>query len=746
MSILNPTVSVAPVDTASAGVTQDTANVNRTDQGTIPNQVDQPDTGVASVQRPRSNTPDADTKAGASMPPALINDPAVPSQKLAVQADLNKTSPAPHHSWVYSAAKALAGGPEYGVRYDTDGTPEKYEKRVSPTHIGMAIALEVLRGGLAGASEHGPGAEGRAGQKAMDQETKIREQRAKQVQDEMAQGTAAQQNKLNLFEANMKNYQTAGIVAQQSREIAQVYPDSLKALTEPILDGSMPLPEGSTMDKMFETDAAAGVKNKTISATGDLLLPYGDAQPVIDPATHQQKITNGQPEWGHMYLVVHNAANWRARLTKDMQDKLHEIGMFQQNGTDAKIGTPDWSMADLAAKYATYTQIKAGETLLQSHKDDAHKVLGRESENLDSLAEEVLKDPQMRKAMQLFVQAQTGVNKDANGGKIDHVPQIDEVLSRMSTIDPTATNKLMGYLKLDSKDLLDMQNARLREHTEAAKEKQPNVLNPEETALKKATTLAALSTVGRNAAETKKLNAEAGKLLNDESNESDLTDAIGTGHVVPDRLGYIIARKPEVLDKVLAKYPTFDTSKAMNYPHVYSEFTSTKKNTAGYAVNAGATAFKHLAELQQLNTNTSRIPGTKDYQAFQDKLDTLASELAAFYGNNTIPGIAGYKSTLGATFNRDAAITTQAKSMGDKMNSYEHQWYNAAPSEAYQAPIPWLDHHALQARVQLDPEFAKRVPEGAKFQGKDKVTGVTYWLNAARKPIQEVVQAGQGAQ
>ena len=203
--------------------------------------------------------------------------------------------------------------------------------------------------------------------------------------------------------------------------------------------------------------------------------------------------------------------------------------------------------------------------------------------------------------------------------------------------------------------------------------------------------------------------AEGQKALS-ETSDADLVDAMGTGHIPAERMSYILARKPELVQKIVEKYPDFDGSKAAAYPEVYKEFTSTKPGTAGAAINNGATALKHLQELHKMNTVASHIPGTADYKAYQNKLDTVAPELAKFYGDSTVPGIASYRSTLGSTLpgNRDAAIRTQAKSMGDKLDSYEQTWKNAAPSKAYEAPMPQIDDKAKAARAALDPNYKNR--------------------------------------
>jgi hypothetical protein len=194
---------------------------------------------------------------------------------------------------------------------------------------------------------------------------------------------------------------------------------------------------------------------------------------------------------------------------------------------------------------------------------------------------------------------------------------------------------------------------------------------------------------------------------------SPLVDSIGTGKIAPERMAYMLSRNPELLAAVTQKYPDFDGSKAAAYPSVYKEFTSTKPHTAGSALNAGATALKHMQELKALNTPASHIYGTPAYNAYMNKADTLSTELATFYGTNTIPAIAAIKGTLTATLpgNRDAGINTQAKSMSDKFDSFEQQWKNAAPSSSYEAPMPGIDQKAKEARAALDPSYRARLVE-----------------------------------
>ena len=185
-----------------------------------------------------------------------------------------------------------------------------------------------------------------------------------------------------------------------------------------------------------------------------------------------------------------------------------------------------------------------------------------------------------------------------------------------------------------------------------------------------------------------------------------LITSLGTGHIALSRLDYLAARKPDVLEAVTRAYPDFDSSKVKSYLDTYHDFTAGKTSDI---LTRGATALMHLRELADLNTVESRIPGTSDYQRYENKVDTVAPELGAFYGNSTEQGIASYKKTLNAILNRGAAIRTQAQSMGDRFDSYEQKWKNAAPSAAYQAPLPSVSAAVKKARADLDPEYAKRL-------------------------------------
>lgn len=189
-----------------------------------------------------------------------------------------------------------------------------------------------------------------------------------------------------------------------------------------------------------------------------------------------------------------------------------------------------------------------------------------------------------------------------------------------------------------------------------------------------------------------------------------LVESIGTGHMQLDRLGYLAAKNPELLKAVVEKYPDFDNTKVAAYVQTAKEFASTKMTNAGGQMQSAGTALKHLYHLSQLNTKNSIIPGTEDYKRYQTQLNVLADELAKFYGTNTKEAREKFSGNLDSIFpgNRTAAMQEQAHAMGEKLDSLEQQWNQAAPSAAYRPKMPQIDDLAKTARAYFDPRYHQR--------------------------------------
>lgn len=284
-----------------------------------------------------------------------------------------------------------------------------------------------------------------------------------------------------------------------------------------------------------------------------------------------------------------------------------------------------------------------------------------------------------------------------------------------------ATNDALDFRTKKHEDALKVAQGGVQRATQANLEsetKERDLAAPGKRNLTAAQAAEARATASKAPSEIRKNDAEAAAAnakTEQTKGDSELVDAIGTGHVAADRIGYLLSKNPDLLQQVIKKYPDFDNNKVAGYAQAVKEFNSTKTGTAGAALNQGATALKHLRRLEELNTPMSHVPHTPDWTAYHNQLDTAAPELAKFYGDTTIPAIASLKDTLGSTLpgNRQAAFDTQAVSMSKKFDSYEQQWLNARPSAAYNPEMPNIDPEAQEARAHFDPQYRVRRAQAA---------------------------------
>jgi hypothetical protein len=518
-SLTNPNANVPDAGTPAPTTATPTPSVP-VQSATTPNQI------PPATDNSNSNQPDASTPAAKSIPANLVNNPAVPTQKMAAQADANKNSPAPAHSMLYNKAIEMTGGQRYTTTIDADGNTVRTPIQPKPWALGLALALDVLSGGLAGASATGPGRFGKAAEAgaAVADKQRAAVQQANQQQDEQAQND--QKYKLAVTEANMRNHQTALLVGKEDQAISQTYADSFKPLAEPLMNGNQVLPEGvSVTQPQFETDATAAIKNGKTNVTHDFLMPVGDAIPMRG-ANGDTVMQNGHAVYGHNYITVHGADKFQASLNADLVKKLQSVGYFMQDGKPANINpNSPWPFADLAKKSADYASIMAGEQIMQRHKDDAHDLLGKDTEDLSGLADAVRKDPTMRDAVRLFSQAANTVGNS----------HIDEILNAMSRVDANKAGMIADYLGLKGDDLNQIANKRLQEEAEAKAKPTPAekidspdkanavLADPSESATRKTQAKAFLK--GSTATAAGKAAAEATAKTNAETNSGDVQQA-----------------------------------------------------------------------------------------------------------------------------------------------------------------------------------------------------------------------------
>lgn len=163
-------------------------------------------------------------------------------------------------------------------------------------------------------------------------------------------------------------------------------------------------------------------------------------------------------------------------------------------------------------------------------------------------------------------------------------------------------------------------------------------------------------------------------------------------------------------------YPDYNLQKAIGYSEAVKQFESDKPHTPGYQLNAGATALKHLEDLDRIASAHPlqvRNPLSNAGQQYDTLLEKLAAEMLDFYGESkTNETIAAQKKTLGATFaSRGAAIQESAQAMGEKFVSLEQSWNEASPTPSFRPPMPRIDDEAKAAARHLVPQFAKDHPQ-----------------------------------
>ncbi len=190
-------------------------------------------------------------------------------------------APAPVHPSVQKAsilrqvAEALAGGPRFSTVIDPQtGASKPVPVPLSSRDIGMAIALEAISGSLAGLSQRGPGATGRAGEAGFTQ-VQAQQQQAQQQQEQQAQQqyqnqTQALVRKANAFEVNSR---TILNTAQSERY-------GVESLKDAVTQNAQLLSDYQDADAITESHVSqdalqAGIQSGKYNATAQIAVPDG---------------------------------------------------------------------------------------------------------------------------------------------------------------------------------------------------------------------------------------------------------------------------------------------------------------------------------------------------------------------------------------------------------------------------------------------------------------------------------------
>lgn len=262
---------------------------------------------------------------------------------------------------------------------------------------------------------------------------------------------------------------------------------------------------------------------------------------------------------------------------------------------------------------------------------------------------------------------------------------------------------------------------------------QANIANEE---YKKAQTGATNAEAAERRANTAKIQKETAQM--DETGvTSPLVQDVMSGNIVPERLSYMLARKDgqqfleSVAQAARASGTPFDSSKLQSYPKMYNDFVSGKTSQQMRNLN---TALQHTQDLRNLNTMTSRIAGTKDARAFDNKLESVSAEVANALAKPgataTKDEIHNVKASLAPIVNREKAIDTQIGSMIEQYRTLRNVWKEGAPSAVYEAKMPDLSPEAKSVVIRYAPQDAAQwwhKPQGATMAVPSRVDGQLRW-------------------
>lgn len=195
-----------------------------------------------------------------------------------------------------SVALALAGGRQYRTVIDPmTGKSQQVPIPISRGQIGMAIALQALKGAVAGLAQHGPGAVGKAAFAGLQQGEQDQQQRQQQQQEQAQQANADYQRQAAITQTNFLTHANQIKLSEMDRNYQQSYVDREK----PIYDAA--IAAGAVLaDNVLGSDLLTKyhVTKQNAIATGVVAVPDPD-----DP-TKQAKNPDGSDRYETTFAVI----------------------------------------------------------------------------------------------------------------------------------------------------------------------------------------------------------------------------------------------------------------------------------------------------------------------------------------------------------------------------------------------------------------------------------------------------------
>lgn len=613
--------------------------------------------------------------------------------------------------------ETLAGGPQIRTTIDPEtGTVTREKQPLSTRQILLGALANVLGGGGQIAGNLSNRMAGRAPKPVQPLPSQVaQQQQAAQAQEDYNQQQTAKIQKAKVLNANLEAMRTGYAIGKEDDDakdsVINNHKDDLEQWNKAGAVEASNIPSDQLLAKGFD-------KSKYVA------IPDGRV-PVLNADGQRVTDSNGVPLSQLTYSVVDGTT--QTPLTQDKYNELSRFGLMQSK---QGFNLPEGST------------ISSATLALMNHKLDLINQTQREIDEVAGpgkvdLAAKLRENPSYLKAIESFHNDGASTEPD---NQINNLQAKNPAAAGLMR-DLFGNKNLEDYkenreAQIAAKKTAATETARVNAEAQTP-EGQQKLINQQQTGEKNKLEIEKLKhDVEQFSQNSGDQTLEGFAYLNTlPPDQKSLVQGIGTGKIGMNRLDYLVTRKPEVLEAVTRAYPDFDSTKVKNYIDTSKDFTAGKTSQE---LVAGSTALMHLNELHGLNTLQSRVPGTVDYQRYENKVDTVAPELARFYGNNTEKGIESYKKTLNALLNRDAAIQTQAQSMGDRFDSYEQKWKNAAPSAAYQGPLPGVSDAAKQARAALDPRYAQRYQQERQQPNPQQAT------NAKQQKLQAITLPGGG--
>lgn len=326
-------------------------------------------------------------------------------------------------------AEALAGGPRYQTSIDPQsGKTTRTAIPMSGRDIGMAIALEALSGGIAGAAAKGPNATGQAAAAGLKQGEQIAQGRQEQQQqaDSMAQGDYARQ--MQTFHNNLQmlqiSKQLGGADFDTNQKVASQYGDLYKEMQNhyaPYILGT-----GG------ESDAA---KYHATSATA---IPTGRVIPVLNPQTGKQDTGGGgSPQWQLEYAFIDpsfKGDNLLNAQDKSILQKYGQQGFVDSSGKPSKLPENFQLGANLAlALKHRAVSLEMSDDMLQGYYKQTDM-------DPKALVEHMKDDPSAADALGKFQAYLAQTDKD--GRRLNYT----EAIGHLGAKDPQAAGQVLNLL------------------------------------------------------------------------------------------------------------------------------------------------------------------------------------------------------------------------------------------------------------------------------------------------------------